>query len=526
MNKHTVLLGYGYLGKDILRELKEREIVKNKEFLYIITPSLEKRKIYKNLLILDKNQVVFNNSTSDPIYGSIGIIEPDSEKLSITYPDFRRDEFASDSTINTLCESIHKEILSTNETSNKNNYSIKWLNKCLEERNFYESVIEKKPNSLNSDDINVLVKESDEQENIKRLNRLILEIIFPQTPKISQREAPVLTAGIIGDIINKSTYEKAKIQEAKLLISAIADYDATNKLVEFLPDKKCNSIITVQDLQQLKLLLPNKVETYNSGTIILLHPSYIEGISLGRVLFSAAARWIESKPLDNLINKEPLPKIVITGSGKQIYYLTETYLLELRQIMGYPLKKTETGGINLHIRILSDEEFYKKKVTKKTFKESLGIETGKWMEIMKSPSTCFTNDVISWDVLFSEPDDVNNIKNILKDEDYMPDIIVISHKRADYVIKILDAWKNTIINSGKNQLNPVILVGTKGKEKKVERLLAKYNEHLVRKTNNTSVLNKLLYSFPTQKYDAMVKVCHSSLAQRRISGLVCRWNMI
>ena len=74
MNEHKVILGYGYLGKDILSELKERKIVEDTEFLEIITPSLEKRKIHKNLLIVDKNAGVFNNSTSDPIYGSIGII--------------------------------------------------------------------------------------------------------------------------------------------------------------------------------------------------------------------------------------------------------------------------------------------------------------------------------------------------------------------------------------------------------------------------------------------------------------------
>ncbi len=174
--------------------------------------------------------------------------------------------------------------------------------------------------------------------------------------------------------------------------------------------------------------------------------------------------------------------------------------------MGDFQKKSKTGEINLDISILSNDEFYKKKVAKKIFNTNLGIESGKWIEIMKSPTTCYTNDVITWDVLFSEPDDVNNIKNILYK--VMPDIIVISHKRADYVIKILDAWINTITKSQGNKLNPVILVGTKGKEEKVERLLAKYHEYLGSNTNNTSneELNKLLYSFPTQKFDAMVKV--------------------
>ncbi len=159
----------------------------------------------------------------------------------------------------------------------------------LEKPDLYNEFAGEKDTFNTSEDIDLLVKEtksyhskkylelsSDQQYDIKRLNRLILETNSPHTPKISQREAPVLAAGIIGDVINKSTYEKVKMQEAKLLISTIADYDATNKLVESLQDKECNGVITVQDLQQLKFLLPNKVETNNSGTIILLHPSYIE----------------------------------------------------------------------------------------------------------------------------------------------------------------------------------------------------------------------------------------------------------
>ena len=407
MRRHKIVLGYGYLGREVFSELKERRIVTDKNVFEVITPTLKKRRIYKDLLIVDKDCKVFNNVFSDPVYGDIGIIEPE------------------------IVQSLDKQ-----------------PNREEEKSDIYDA---------------------------------------PLQQKNKEPEEPVLIAGIIGDV-NKTTLERSNVNEAMLFISAIPDYDATNKAIEIMSEKKCSCIITIQDLYQLKLQLPSIYDkTKNSEPMILLYPSYMEGITLGRSVFFAAKRWQTMKTE----NQEKLPRIIICGSGKQIYYLTEAYLLGLQQISGMNLFSN-----GLDIWILSDEEFYIKKANKNVqhFKD-IGIEGGTLDEIVESPNG--TSVKVTWQVLFSEPWDKKNIRKIL--EKSKPDIIVVSHKKAWNAIKILRSWSDIICSIG-GDYKPTILVGTKtdsGEEKeKVIKYLKKYAKQ--RNIQETS--------FPIQTYDASVEI--------------------
>ncbi len=80
MDDLVVIFGYGYLGNNVLFELKERGIVHNNDVSEVMTPELEKRKVYNNLIIIDHNQSIFKNVLTDSIFGSIGLIESIHEK--------------------------------------------------------------------------------------------------------------------------------------------------------------------------------------------------------------------------------------------------------------------------------------------------------------------------------------------------------------------------------------------------------------------------------------------------------------
>lgn len=412
MTKPVIILGFGNLGRGVFKELKEREIVNAKEFSEIMTPTLDKRKVYKNLLIVEKDKSIFSNVFADIHYGNMGMVEPEIEQKG---------------------------------GKSKRN----------------------------------LFPQSGSQKECGKLD-----------------EEPVLIAGIAGEaIVTSIIYDKVKINDASLIISTV-DYTATNRLAKLTHDKECRGIITVQDFHQLKRFLPSSTsKTEHSGNIIFFYNAYIEGVTLGRVVLSTAYRWLERNQFD----REKLPKVLIAGGGKQIYYLTETYLLGLQQINMDQHLKDRT------ISILSNEEFYGKKVKEvESLTTRYNIKSGEWTEILESPSVGFSNKSFTWEVVLDEPDHMKTIRTILEKD--KPHIIVITHKVADYAIKILETWITAIINLVEKDDRPTILVGTEGNEfenAKVKEYLEKYNEMLISPDK----------SFPIQKYDAMVRVYDDSVEQ-------------
>jgi len=74
MEDHVVVIGYGDLGKKICSNLIEEGIVSSEEdFIEILYPDLEVRKIYKSLLVVDIDDQWFDHVHRDPILGKIGV---------------------------------------------------------------------------------------------------------------------------------------------------------------------------------------------------------------------------------------------------------------------------------------------------------------------------------------------------------------------------------------------------------------------------------------------------------------------
>ncbi len=74
MKKHTVVIGYGNLGRDICIDLFERRVVdKEKETCAILAPDLEVLRICKSLLVVDSNDQLFDRVHRDPILEDIGV---------------------------------------------------------------------------------------------------------------------------------------------------------------------------------------------------------------------------------------------------------------------------------------------------------------------------------------------------------------------------------------------------------------------------------------------------------------------
>lgn len=384
MRGHKIILGYGYLGREVLTELKERRIVDHRNVLDIITPKLQKRKFYKDLLIVDKDRNVFNYVFDDPIYGTIGIIESAIAQLSEG-----QQKIGKDTTI----------------------------------------------------------------------------------------EPTPLIIGIVGDH-GMATLERANVKEASLFISAIPDYEATNTLIKVLSDKKytCSCIVTIQDDHQFKLQLPYIYnEVADSKSLILLYPSYLEGVELGRLVLLAAKKWQQRKS-----SEETLPDILVCGSGKQIYYIIQTYLLGLQQLSNKSIE-------NSNIRILSDERFYVDTIKDKgnNFNQT-DIESGVLNENFALPN--ITKEFLKHKIYISDPRDKKNIDTILL-SNIRPDIIVISHKIAWDVLRILRSWCDLL--SQKNDYKPLILVGNKGEDARLAECLKNYAKGATCDT-----------SFPIQDHDA------------------------
>lgn len=112
-------------------------------------------------------------------------------------PDFYMHEFKPPFTIEKLCSAICYEYDLSLKSANN---SIEWLNELLKLHNLYDIIMGSEPNKSFSKETMILIgkiKECrnrsssnlcDEESNIKRLNRLILEEIFPkETPKNRRR---------------------------------------------------------------------------------------------------------------------------------------------------------------------------------------------------------------------------------------------------------------------------------------------------------------------------------------------------
>ncbi len=431
MNEHIIITGYGYLGKEILQELIERDIISNENAIEIITPELRIARIYTNLIIIDIDSNIISHGFSDTIYGNIGTILSESK---------------------------------------------------------------------------VNINENDENF------------------------ASALVASVVGDIVNNNTLNTARVKFSKLIISAIPDYAATNKLTEFMQNNKVvdkqYGIISCKDFYQLKSHLP--IEKNTDQRLWPLYPSYLEGETLGRVAFAAASRWIEEaaerkkerekeaaerrkerrkerrregekerrREGEKYKNYESLPKVVIVGGGKAIFYLCETYLIGLRH--NYQ-RKRNTEDIN--VSILTQDKSYSTITTNQERSTQLGLKNGRLKLRMRSQSTTYTKYAVDLDIVFGDPSHYGNVLKIIKLD--KPDIIIIAHKRADVVTKILEAWESAITYVNMEDYKPKIIVGTKGNEKTTYDHIETYA-----KQNNISD-----QYYPTQIYDAIVKVYYDTREQ-------------
>ena len=74
MKDHVVVIGYGNLGKKICSNLIEEGIVSSeKDFIEILYPDLEVRKICRSLLVVDLNNQWFDRVHKDPILEKVGV---------------------------------------------------------------------------------------------------------------------------------------------------------------------------------------------------------------------------------------------------------------------------------------------------------------------------------------------------------------------------------------------------------------------------------------------------------------------
>lgn len=118
------------------------------------------------------------------------------QQLEVGSPDFCVSEFKSPITIRSLCKEINKDNYNIPLTMKKN--TIFWLNELLKMPDFYDVLCMEKHKISFCKNIMVLVEETngyrkkinfpslsiDEQNSIKRLNRLLLEEIYPNvSPK-------------------------------------------------------------------------------------------------------------------------------------------------------------------------------------------------------------------------------------------------------------------------------------------------------------------------------------------------------
>lgn len=117
------------------------------------------------------------------------------EKFKNLVPlDFLKDEFGLPFTLRSLCDVIVEDISNLQLKSDIN--TIDWLNDLLRVTDLYDILCQKNPKPIFSQRIAELEKKtknyrrnsfiklnSNEQTNIKLLNRLILEDVYPLTPK-------------------------------------------------------------------------------------------------------------------------------------------------------------------------------------------------------------------------------------------------------------------------------------------------------------------------------------------------------
>lgn len=125
----------------------------------------------------------------------LGLIKSKVEPLG--YSDFSMDEFESQSkNVGQLCETIKNEGYELGTIKAQEN-TVDWLNETLQFADLYEKIVNKRQNIILTDELKRLKNsteenrkrlfkdiEDNEQKAIKRLNRLMLELVYPQeTPK-------------------------------------------------------------------------------------------------------------------------------------------------------------------------------------------------------------------------------------------------------------------------------------------------------------------------------------------------------
>ncbi len=119
MHDHVIIFGYGYLGKDVLFELKERGILQNNDVSEVMTPELEKRKVYNNLIIVDSDQRIFKNVLTDSVFGNFGLIETSHESTFSDEDDVLMIGMVGDVSNETILNKIFKPTIKSEEYYSK-----------------------------------------------------------------------------------------------------------------------------------------------------------------------------------------------------------------------------------------------------------------------------------------------------------------------------------------------------------------------------------------------------------------------
>ena len=420
-------------------------------------------------------------------------------------------------------------------------------------KNVCNDLIKRDVISLKKDTIEILTPEPEVRKICNRL--LVVDIndelfdrvhmdpilqnvgVARRTIKIAGEE-DILIPAIIGDINSETIRDSSRLKNSQLLISAPSDYRATFTLSKYANSKDLDSVISVEDSAQKDYFFP-KMTAHDT---FLIYPAFQEGINLGRITSLCYFKLNEG-----LKKEENNLRIAIAGEGKQIFYLMETFWMEIKRTgLHENFRKKEENdnqdsgkktNYTLPITILTDSKELKRRIESgNDSKDKEKMETGEIIEsssrkdntnvepednlknkkrmkieeiIERSSRKDKSNVYSSVDIIIDTPDRLKTIEKIISKD--KPQIIVVTSDTIQNVTKIFHEWVVGVerhISAVNKDYKPTIIVGVRGDEyEEIQDILLYY----------AKMEPKSGLKFPIQYLDASVKVYDDSKEQ--IGGL-------
>lgn len=492
-DKHRVLLGFGGLGRGVQVELLER--MDEKDILKLKVPLLDPsdassiKYLVKNMVIVDRDERLFDKVFADPA----------AEKIGIAKLEYKDIELSEESFVELKKPPCSKKFDSL-EFKKKIRYDIK------KEHLIFKGVMTKtEKEKLKNLFPNNNSYNKEYQQKIEKL--------FQKSHRLNTTENEVWIPAIIGDFIDESVIGNCALGRCEFFIDTMEGYEESMRISKFAHDNpKTRGIITVSDSAQQKFLFPR----HSGQGVFLTYPTQQRGISLGEVVYPAIVRYLNDDKYYHCPNV-----LVFTDELRQTHYMIETILQELK--MGGHLSRYLTGRyspctqehVDLGITICSEAEEIKRvchpKIPQSMFHKDL--DERKWVEIIErcaNPEYAWSGKkyYIESRVILEKPHLVTMEKIINKLE---PKIAVISYKNTADILKILHDWiiaverhnlplSQRIENDGKINLpyRPKIIVGYQGEEERDVRDWLQYYDALCRDSDDK------WQKYPMQAIDCMV----------------------